>query len=99
VFKVIEKKIYSRKYNAKCDCCKRVTLIKGKMEISDPADSSIILGELQLCAHCMPVISSYLLDNPKPIEVESDPDDIYTEINFEAQPFDPKDLPPGAIEL
>lgn len=96
---MIEKKIYIRKYNAKCDCCKRVTLIKGKLEISDPSDPTIILGELQLCAHCLPVISSYLSDTPRALEVESDTDDIYTEINFEAQPFDPKDLPPGAVEL
>ena len=96
---MIDKKIYLRKYNGKCDCCKRVTLIKGKLEISDPADSSMIMGELQLCAQCMPVLSSYLSATPKTIEIESDPDDIYTEINFEAQPFDPKDLPPGAIEL
>lgn len=96
---MITKKIFLKKYNGKCDCCHRVTLIKGKLEVTDPADSCMLIGELQLCGHCMPLLSAYLSSEPRRQVVEDEDDDILQEINFEVQDFDPSSLPPDAVEL
>lgn len=96
---MITKKIFLKKYNGKCDCCHRVTLIKGKLEVTDPADSCMLIGELQLCGHCMPLLSAYLSSEPKRQVVAEDEEDILQEINFEVEDFDPSSLPADAVEL
>ncbi|CRH59984.1 Uncharacterised protein [Chlamydia trachomatis] len=96
---MITKKIFLKKYNGKCDCCHRVTLIKGKLEVTDPEDTCMLIGELQLCGHCMPLLSAYLSSEPKRQVIEDDDDDILDNINFEVQDFDPSSLPADAVEL
>lgn len=46
---------FLRPFVAKCDCCKRVTAIVGKFEVSSGA---AIAGELQMCSNCYPLIGA-----------------------------------------
>lgn len=40
-------------YPAKCDCCKRVTGVQDKIEITM---GELLLGELSVCMQCLPAV-------------------------------------------
>lgn len=98
---MITRKKFKKKYNGKCDCCKRVTMIQGKIEISDPADPEMLAGELQLCYTCYPLLLTYLTNEPaRDVTIENDVNnnDIFDE-TLQLEEFDRSSLPADAIEL
>ena len=46
-------KHFARMYPAKCDCCKRVTGVQDKIEITK---GELLLGELSVCMQCLPAV-------------------------------------------
>lgn len=46
-------KHFARMYPAKCDCCKRVTGVQDKIEITM---GELLLGELSICMQCLPAV-------------------------------------------
>lgn len=64
---------FLRSFVAKCDCCKRVTAIVGKMEVV--ASNGALAGELQLCANCLPLISDAPSPSSPEVEYDADYDD------------------------
>lgn len=46
-------KHFARMYPAKCDCCKRVTGVQDKIEITM---GELLLGELSVCMQCLPAV-------------------------------------------
>lgn len=46
-------KHFARPYHAKCDCCKRVTGVQDKIEITQ---GDLLLGELSVCMQCLPAV-------------------------------------------
>lgn len=45
---------FARPYRGKCDCCKRVTAVQDKAEITS---DGVLIGEVAVCMQCLPAFA------------------------------------------
>lgn len=52
---------YARPYRAKCDCCKRVTAVQDKAELTR---GDVLIGEITICMQCLPAFVGETMQPP-----------------------------------
>lgn len=52
---------YARPYRAKCDCCKRVTAVQDKAEVTR---GDVLIGEITICMQCLPAFAGETMQPP-----------------------------------
>lgn len=52
---------YARPYRAKCDCCKRVTAVQDKAEVTR---GDVLIGEITICMQCLPAFAGETMQTP-----------------------------------
>lgn len=52
---------YARPYRAKCDCCKRVTAVQDKAEVTR---GDVLIGEITICMQCLPAFAGETMQSP-----------------------------------
>ena len=65
---MIKKKSFLKFFMGRCDCCKRVTQLKNKLEVQD---EDLIVGELQLCPVCFSHLTEAENNSEKKLKINN----------------------------